>query len=684
MEFKFTYIPEDNDDSTVIENEKKHQTADYSSYQLPGADLLIPQDEDDYDHKEEIQRKSTQILDALESFGVNATIEDIDCGPRVTRYHVVPAKGVKVSRIINLENDIALSLAVQSIRIEAPIPGKNAIGIYIPNDYEKFVRLGELVDTDEFRSKKQKTTVCLGKDVTGSPVFSDIESLPHLLIAGATGMGKSICIDTFILSMLYKARPDEVKFILMDPKMVEFSKYNGIPHLLVPVITDTKHAAGALSWALEEMYRRYELIAKAQVSNIAAYNEMVKANTSLGETLPRIVIVIDELADLMMEVRCPVEDLVQSLAQKARAAGIHLIVGTQRPDVNVLTGTIRANIPGRISCRVASNVDSRTIIDSVGAEKLLPQGDMLYKSGSLKLTRVQGAYVSHEEVKKVIGFIKSQTQGESYDEEVMTRILSEAKKIGNKCSDDYAFDNEHNNKSEINSHLNDIQFLSAVDVALSQGQISTALLQRKLSIGFGKAARFIDLMEGMGIISSKNGAKPRNVLITRDEWVDRFTRMAIDEYDNDASDIGADEDSKSLEDFDINDLFNDEDHSSKSSKTLGESAKRIIQIMDASDENSTKKSPSYETVASMIKIVAIGTDVDVDKFMEAINHAVYTGTVSTAMLQRKMGIGFGKAAKFIDLMEEMGIASKKSGMNPREVLMSERVWRDVLKKLENE
>ena len=684
MEFKFTYIPEDNDDSTVIENEKKHQTADYSSYQLPGADLLIPQDEDDYDHQEEIQRKSTQILDALESFGVEATIEDTDCGPRVTRYHVVPAKGVKVSRIINLENDIALSLAVQSIRIEAPIPGKNAIGIYIPNDHEKFVRLGELVDTDEFRSKKQKTTVCLGKDVAGSPVFSDIESLPHLLIAGATGMGKSICIDTLILSMLYKARPDEVKFILMDPKMVEFSKYNGIPHLLVPVITDTKHAAGALSWALEEMYRRYELIAEAQVSNIAAYNEMVKANTSLGETLPRIVIVIDEFADLMMEARRPVEDLVQSLAQKARAAGIHLIVGTQRPDTSVITGTIKSNIPGRISCRVASSVDSRTIIDSVGAEKLLPRGDMLYKSGSLKLTRVQGAYVSHEEVKKVIGFIKSQTQGESYDEEVMTRILSEAKKIGNKCSDDYAFDNEHNNKSEINSHLNDIQFLSAVDVALSQGQISTALLQRKLSIGFGKAARFIDLMEGMGIISSKNGAKPRNVLITRDEWVDRFTRMAIDEDDNDASDIGADEDSKSLEDFDINDLFNDEDHSSKSSKTLGESAKRIIQIMDASDKNSTKKSPSYETVASMIKIVAIGTDVDVDKFMEAINHAVCTGTVSTAMLQRKMGIGFGKAAKFIDLMEEMGIASKKSGINPREVLMSERVWRDVLKKLENE
>lgn len=684
MEFKFTYIPEDNDNSTVIENEKKHQTADYSSYQLPGADLLIPQDEDDYDHQEEIQRKSTQILDALESFGVKATIEDTDRGPRITRYHVVPAKGVKVSSIINLENDIALSLGAYSIRTEAPIPGKTAIGIEIPNDRERIVRLSELIDTDEFRSKKQKTTICLGKDIAGAPVFSDIESLPHLLIAGATGMGKSICIDTLILSMLYKARPDEVKFILMDPKMVEFSKYNGIPHLLVPVITDTKHAAGALSWALEEMNRRYELIAKAQVSNIAAYNEMVKANTSLGETLPRIVIVIDEFADLMMEVRRPVEDLVQSLAQKARAAGIHLIISTQRPDVNVLTGTIRANIPARISFRVPSYIDSRTIIERTGAQTLLSGGDMLHTSSSLGLARIQGAYVSHEEVKKVIGFIKSQTQGESYDEEVMTRILSEAKKIGNKCSDDYAFDNEHNNKSEINGPLNDIQFLSAVDVALSQGQISTALLQRKLSIGFGKAARFIDLMEGMGIISPKNGAKPRNVLITRDEWVDRFTRMAIDEDDNEASDIGADEDSKLLEDFDINDLFNGEDHSSKSSKTLGESAKRIIQIMDASDENSTKKSPSYETVASMIKIVAIGTDVDVDKFMEAINHAVYTGTVSTAMLQRKMGIGFGKAAKFIDLMEEMGIASKKSGINPREVLMSERVWRDVLKKLENE
>ena len=684
MEFKFTYIPEDNDDSTVIENEKKHQTADYSSYQLPGADLLIPQDEDDYDHEEEIQRKSTQILDVLESFGVKATIEDTDCGPRITRYHVVPAKGVKVSRIINLENDIALSLGAYSIRTEAPIPGKTAIGIEIPNDRERIVRLSELIDTDEFRSKKQKTTICLGKDVAGAPVFSDIESLPHLLIAGATGMGKSICIDTLILSMLYKARPDEVKFILMDPKMVEFSKYNGIPHLLVPVITDTKHAAGALSWALEEMNRRYELIAKAQVSNIAAYNEMVKANTSLGETLPRIVIVIDEFADLMMEVRCPVENLVQSLAQKARAAGIHLIISTQRPDVNVLSGTIRANIPARISFRVPTHIDSRTIIDRTGAQMLLSGGDMLHTSSSRGLARIQGAYVSHEEVKKVIGFIKSQTQGESYDEEVMTRILSEAKKICNKCSDDYASDNEHNNKSESNSPLNDIQFLSAVDVALSQGQISTALLQRRLCIGFSKAARYIDHMEGMGIVSPKNGAKPRNVLITRDEWVDRFTRMAIDEEDNDASDIGADEDSKLLEDFDINDLFNDEDHFSKSSKTLGESAKRIIQIMDASDENSTKKSPSYETVASMIKIVAIGTDVDVDKFMEAINHAVYTGTVSTAMLQRKMGIGFGKAAKFIDLMEEMGIASKKSGINPREVLMTERVWRDVLRKLENE
>ncbi len=504
--------------------EKKKPKADYSNYQLPGIELLIPPDIDDYDYNEETQRNATKLIDALTSFGVTASTKGVDRGPRITRYEVVPARGVKVSSILSRENDIALTLAAKSIRMEAPIPGKSAIGIEIPNDHESIVRLSELVDTAEFRERKQKTTICLGKDVAGTPVFSDVESLPHLLVAGATGMGKSVCINACMFSMLYKAKPDEVKFIMIDPKKVEFHRYNGIPHLLIPVVTDNKQAAGALMWAVEEMNRRYDLIGSVHVSNIAGYNAVVKEKPELGEVLPRIVIVIDEFADLMMSVKDPVEDLVQNLTQKARAAGIHLIVGTQRPDTSVITGTIKSNIPGRISCRVASNVDSRTIIDSVGAEKLLPRGDMLYKSGSLKLTRVQGAFVSDEEMERVLAFIKSQAGEGDYNEEVMDEILRAAQRCGKKPG---ASDMDSGGGSKYDSPLTDYEFLKAVDVALAQGQISTALLQRRMSIGFGKAARFIDHMEAMGIVSEKNGAKPRNVLISKEEWVEKYNRSSL-------------------------------------------------------------------------------------------------------------------------------------------------------------
>ena len=507
-----------------IEEKKKKPKADFSNYQLPGIDLLIPPDIDDYDYNEETQRNATKLIDALTSFGVTASTKGVDRGPRITRYEVVPARGVKVSSILSLENDIALTLAAKSIRMEAPIPGKSAIGIEIPNDHESIVRLSELVDTAEFRNKKHKTTICLGKDVAGTPVFSDIESLPHLLVAGATGMGKSVCINACMFSMLYKAKPDEVKFIMIDPKKVEFHRYNGIPHLLIPVVTDNKQAAGALMWAVEEMNRRYDLIGSVHVSNIAGYNAVVTERPELGEPLPRIVIVIDEFADLMMSVKDPVEDLVQNLTQKARAAGIHLIVGTQRPDTSVITGTIKSNIPGRISCRVASNVDSRTIIDSVGADKLLPQGDMLYKSGSLKLTRVQGAFVSDEEMERVLAFIKSQGGEENYNEEVMDEILRAAQRCGKKSG---SSDLEGGGDSKYDSPLNDHEFLKAVEVALAQGQISTALLQRRMAIGFGKAARFIDHMEAMGIVSEKNGAKPRNVLISQEEWAEKYARASL-------------------------------------------------------------------------------------------------------------------------------------------------------------
>ncbi len=511
-----------------IEEKKEKPKADYSNYQLPGIDLLIPPDEEEYDYTEETQRNAIKLIDAITSFGVTASTKGVDRGPRITRYEVVPARGVKVSSILNLENDIALTLAAQSIRMEAPIPGKSAIGIEIPNEHESIVRLSELVDTAEFRNKKQKTTICLGKDVAGTPVFSDIESLPHLLVAGATGMGKSVCINACIFSMLYKARPDELKFIMIDPKKVEFHRYNKIPHLLVPVVTDNKQAAGALAWAVEEMDRRYELISGVQVSNLAGYNDVVRENPELGEPLPRIVIIIDEFADLMMSVKDPVEDLVQKLTQKARAAGIHLIVGTQRPDTNVITGTIKANIPGRLSCRVASNVDSKTIIDSAGADKLLPRGDMLYKSGSLKLTRVQGAFVSDEEMTRVLDFIRSQSQGEDYNEEVMDDILRAAQRCGKKSSGGDSDDGgSGKGDSKYDSPLNNPEFLKSVEVALSQGQISTALLQRRMCIGFSKAARYIDYMEEMGIVSEKNGAMPRNVLITQEEWVEKYARTSL-------------------------------------------------------------------------------------------------------------------------------------------------------------
>ena len=692
MELKFTHMTEANepelldddklllsvnndDDLTIVENNRKnHEGADYSSYQLPGVDLFMPQDDNDYDYTEEIQQRSTEILNVLSSFGVKASLGDVDRGPRITRYHIIPAKGVKVTSILNLQDDIALSLAVQSVRTEAPIPGKSAIGIHIPNDHESLVRLGELIDTDEFRSKKEKTTVCLGKDVTGVPVFSDIESLPHLLIAGATGMGKSICIDSFISSMLYKATPDELKFILIDPKRVEFSKYNEIPHLLVPVITDSKHAAGALSWALEEMNRRYDLIDKAQVSNITKYNDIVKTNTSLGEPLPRIVIIIDEFADLMITARRPVEDLVQSLAQKARAAGIHLIISTQRPDVNVLTGVIRANIPARISFRVPSVIDSRTIINVTGAQNLLSRGDMLYTSGSHNLTRIQGAYVSDEEIKRILSFIKNQTQGTSYNEDIMNDILCEAQKIGSKYFSDDDVNNSYNNRSENHIPLDDALFLKAVDIALDQGQISTALLQRKLGIGFAKSARYIDCMEDMGIVSEKNGAKPRTVLVDRAKWEKIYSRFEIEHPESDEVKVAP----KAEKTIDI-DFLDFKEKALKKIEELSKVAERLIDQIEDDEYNAT-----VESISSKIKIGIMSDTIDIPGLIEAIHITVTGGQVSTSMLQRKMGIGFAKSVRFIDFMESTDIVSEKDGAKPRASLITERLWRDVLDKLKDD
>ena len=514
----------------VVKEEKpKPQKPDYSNYEFPSIELLgLDKEMTDENVQYEIQENADRLIDTLASFNVTASIKGVDRGPRITRYEVVPAKGVKVSSIMNLQDDIALSLAADGIRMEAPIPGKSAVGVEIPNKKSSNVRLRELLETEDFLSMKSKTAICIGKDVAGQPVINDISKMPHLLIAGATGMGKSVCINSLLISILYKARPDEVKLIMIDPKQVEFTMYNGIPHLLIPVVSDAKQAAGALMWAVEEMERRYNLLNPLCVRNVDAYNEKVTADPSLGEPMSKIIIVIDEFADLMLQVKDPVENLVMRIAQKARAAGIHLIVGTQRPSTNVITGTIKANIPSRISCKVASNVDSRTVLDAVGAEKLLNKGDMLFSyAGAIKPLRVQGAFVADNEVEAIMAHIKQFSGGANYDETVMEEIKRAADKCSKKGSNGSDHDDD-DGESGGEGYLNDKQFLDAVDVAVNTGKISTSLLQRKLSIGYGKAAKFIDVMCDMGIVGESNGQKPRDVLISSDEWHEKLARTMID------------------------------------------------------------------------------------------------------------------------------------------------------------
>ena len=498
----------------------------FANYQKPSVELLglDPVTDDD---TSEINENTKILIDTLASFNVTASIKGVDRGPRITRYEVVPARGVKVNAITSLYNDICLNLAREGVRMEAPIPGKSAIGFEIPNKYPKNVRLRELLECDEFINAKSKTFVAIGKDVAGNPVFGDISKYPHALICGATGMGKSVCINSILISMLYRSRPDEVKLIMVDPKKVEFKMYSGIPHLLIPVITESKQAAGALMWAVEEMERRYELIEKFNVRNLDAYNEKVSENPSLGDKLPKIVIVIDELADLMMMVRDPVEDLIMRIAQKARAAGIHLIIGTQRPSVQIITGSIKANIPTRMSCKVTSQVDSRTIFDNTGAEKLLNRGDMLYSTTDRpKAFRVQGAFVSDSEVESIMEFLKSQTPENSYDDEVFAEINKAAQKCGNKKSGGVSADDIEDDGEEC-GYYSDQQFLDAVELAIRSKKISTSLLQRKLSIGYGKAAKYIDAMEEIGVVSEPRGQKPRDVLISMDDWHEKLSRVEI-------------------------------------------------------------------------------------------------------------------------------------------------------------
>ena len=436
----------------------------------------------------------------------------------------MPDAGIRVAKISALVEDISMSLATAGIRIEAPIPGKSAVGIEVPNSNSTLVRLRSMLDSEKFRNVPDKSYVCLGGDVTGQPVYCDLAKMPHLLVAGATGMGKSVCINSIILSLLYKATPEEIKLIMIDPKMVEFNIYAGIPHLLVPVVTDPKKAAGALSWAVNEMERRYALIKQANVRNIKDYNRYV-TETGDGEVLPKIIIIIDELADLMLSAKDAVETSIARLAAKARAAGIHLLIGTQRPSVDVITGTIKSNIPSRIAFHVSSQVDSRTILDSAGAEKLLTHGDMLYVAAGKEPQRVQGAFVDDKEIVRVVEFLKTHNEiDDAHGEEIMADIEREAEKCvpQKKRDDDDDFGGGGSNipTDDDDNHL----LWAALQVGFDFKKISTSLLQRKLSIGYGKAAKILDALEDQGYISAPDGSKPREILISYEEFKEMMAR----------------------------------------------------------------------------------------------------------------------------------------------------------------
>ena len=467
-------------------------------YTIPPMNLLNANgNKKDDNEKKEIINNAKIIEETMKNFGIDATITQINRGPTITCYELSPSPGIKLSRIVSLSDNIALSLASSDIRIEAPIPGKAAVGIEVPNKSKDSVLLKEMLLSDEYMDLESNIPLVLGKDVSGKPIVSSIDKMPHLLIAGATGSGKSVCINTIIMSIIYKSTPDDVKLILIDPKVVELSIYNNIPHLLIPVVTDPKKASFALNWAVDEMEKRYKLFAQNSVRDMASYNAKQEANNQ--EKLPSIVIIIDELADLMMVAAQEIEDYICRLAQMARAAGIYLVIATQRPSVDVITGTIKANVPSRISFAVSSQVDSRTILDMSGAEKLLGKGDMLfYPSFYSKPLRVQGAFVSDKEVESVVNFLKENNQAE-YDDDVIEIVQT---------------------SMEIDLDDSDVLLPDAIQLVVDEGQASISLLQRRLKVGYARAARLVDEMEARGIIGGFEGSKPRKVLITAEDLED--------------------------------------------------------------------------------------------------------------------------------------------------------------------
>ena len=516
-----------------IKNAEKENT-EKPKYTYPPIQLLrLNLDSNDTQAMRELEGNATKLIDTLQSFGVKVSISNICRGPSVTRYELKPAPGVKINKITNLSDDIALSLAAEGVRIEAPIPGKAAVGIEVPNKCVSMVTMRELIDSNEFRNAQSTLTCVLGKDISGNIVTADLAKMPHLLIAGTTGSGKSVCVNSLLMSILFRATPDEVKLLLVDPKMVEFSKYKGLPHLLIPVVSDAKKAAGALNWAVTEMMQRYKMFSEYDCKDILSFNSLVESNLQYiednkdedenacmevnglpvpKEKMSRIVIAIDELADLMMVAAKEVEDAICRLAQMARAAGMHLVLATQRPTVNVITGLIKANIPSRIALKVSTGQDSRIILDCGGAESLIGRGDMLFSpTGCSKPMRVQGCYASDDEIEGVTGFIKKNHHAQ-YNEEIEEKIRRIAAEEMDKAS------KESDGDDDI---VIDDKMEEAIKFVIDAGQASTSMLQRRLRVGYARAGRMIDDMEKMGIVGPYQGAKPREVLLTYQDWLER-------------------------------------------------------------------------------------------------------------------------------------------------------------------
>lgn len=521
-EEKVTKADKEKETATVASeiDSSENSNSVVKAYRFPPTSLLKKMKNSSSDSMKDVRETQLRLAETLKSFGVNVTMTGVSQGPAVTRYEMQPDVGVKVSKILSLQDDIKLALAATDIRIEAPIPGKSAIGIEVPNKVNAAVSARELIESSDFKESGSKISFAVGKDIGGKTVVGNLAKMPHLLIAGQTGSGKSVCINTIIMSILYKARPEEVRMIMIDPKQVELAPYNGIPHLLIPVVTDPKKAAGALNWAVIEMTKRYQLFAKYNVRNIEGYNKkledspeefMTDGQTEAPKKMPLIVVIVDELADLMMVAHGEVEDSIVRLSQLARAAGIHLIIATQRPSVDVITGLIKANVPSRIAFSVSSGVDSRTIIDMVGAEKLLGHGDMLYfPTGYSKPVRVQGAFISDEEINSVTDFIKSNFEGNGYDENIADAVENSSSSVASSSDSD-----DDNRYDEL--------FEDAAKLVIEKDKASIGNLQRVFRIGFNRAARIMDQLCEAGVVGEEEGTKPRRVLMTATEFEEKYS-----------------------------------------------------------------------------------------------------------------------------------------------------------------